>query len=75
MIMALQEEGLKCLESFEEFLRGTEGLSARRVGTEAERQAPEGRAGFIRIDSVHQGDEDGVKGVLYTINAVDRVTQ
>ena len=35
---------------------------------------PEGRAGFIRIDSVHQGDQDGLKGV-YHINAVDCVTQ
>jgi transposase InsO family protein len=35
---------------------------------------PDGRPGFIRIDSVHQGDEDGVKG-LYHINAVDCVTQ
>ncbi len=29
---------------------------------------PEGRPGFIRIDSVHQGDQDGLKG-LYHINA------
>jgi transposase InsO family protein len=36
--------------------------------------APDGRPGFIRIDSVHQGDQDGVKGV-YHINAVDCVTQ
>ena len=36
--------------------------------------APDGRAGFIRIDSVHQGDLDGTKG-LYHINAVDCVTQ
>ena len=36
--------------------------------------APEGRPGFIRIDSVHQGDRDGTKG-LYHINAVDCVTQ
>jgi transposase InsO family protein len=36
--------------------------------------APAGRAGFIRIDSVHQGDFDGFKG-LYHINAVDCVTQ
>ena len=35
---------------------------------------PEGRPGFIRIDSVHQGDQDGAKG-LYHINAVDCVTQ
>lgn len=36
--------------------------------------APDGRADFIRIDSVHQGDLDGTKG-LYHINAVDCVTQ
>lgn len=35
---------------------------------------PQDRPGFIRIDSVHQGDEDGMKG-LYHINAVDCVTQ
>lgn len=36
--------------------------------------SPEGRPGFIRIDSVHQGDLDGTKG-LYHINAVDCITQ
>ena len=36
--------------------------------------APGGRPGFIRIDSVHQGDLDGAKG-LYHVNAVDCVTQ
>lgn len=35
---------------------------------------PAGRPGFLRIDTVHQGDLDGVKGV-YHINAVDEVTQ
>lgn len=35
---------------------------------------PQGRPGFIRIDSVHQGDLDGLKGV-YLINAVDTLTQ
>ena len=35
---------------------------------------PDQRPGFIRIDSVHQGDLDGTKG-LYHINAVDCVTQ
>jgi transposase InsO family protein len=35
---------------------------------------PAGRPGFIRIDSVHQGDLDGTKGV-YHVNAVDIVTQ
>lgn len=35
---------------------------------------PEGRPGFLRVDSVHSGDWDGVKG-LYVVNAVDEVTQ
>ena len=35
---------------------------------------PNNAPGYIRIDSVHQGDRDGVKGV-YHINAVDCVTQ
>ena len=35
---------------------------------------PDGRPGYLRIDTVHQGDRDGVKGV-YHINAVDQVTQ
>ena len=40
------------------------------------RKAPasEGRPDYIRIDGVHHGDLDGVKGVYY-INAVDCVTQ
>ena len=32
--------------------------------------APQGLPGYIRIDTVHQGDQDGLKGV-YHINAVD----
>lgn len=36
--------------------------------------APNNQPGYLRVDSVHQGDEDGVKGV-YHINAVDCVTQ
>jgi hypothetical protein len=36
--------------------------------------APGGVPGYIRIDTVHQGDFDGDKGV-YHINAVDIVTQ
>lgn len=35
---------------------------------------PEGQPGFIRVDSVHQGDFDGDKGV-YHINLVDEVVQ
>ena len=35
---------------------------------------PNGRAGFVRIDTVHQGDLDGIKGV-YHITCVDAVCQ
>ncbi len=35
---------------------------------------PNGQPGFVRVDTVHQGDLEGVKG-LYHINAVDEVTQ
>ena len=35
---------------------------------------PEGRAGFVRIDTVHQGDLDSIKGV-YHITCVDAVCQ
>jgi len=67
-------------------LRNSAGYRARRVVLTKTRPtkaitigvrkapAPEGRAGFIRIDSVHQGDLEGTKG-LYHINAVDCVTQ
>ena len=44
-----------------------------------DRRAPQARSsgpapGFVRVDTVHQGDLDGVKGV-YHINVVDEVTQ
>ena len=35
---------------------------------------PDGQPGFLRVDSVHQGDRDKEKGV-YHINMVDEVTQ
>lgn len=35
---------------------------------------PYGKPGYLRVDSVHQGDRDKVKGV-YHINIVDEVTQ
>jgi transposase InsO family protein len=47
--------------------------SAITIG-ERRKPDPEGRPGFLRIDSVHQGDWEGIKGV-YHINAVDAVTQ
>jgi len=38
------------------------------------RPQPNGSPGYLRIDTVHQGDQDGRKG-LYHIHAVDQVTQ
>lgn len=41
---------------------------------ERRKPQPRGEPGFLRIDTVHQGDHQGRKG-LYHINAVDEVTQ
>jgi len=41
---------------------------------ERRRPNPQGRPGFLRVDTVHQGDWEGAKGV-YHLNAVDAVTQ
>ena len=41
---------------------------------ERRKPTPEGQPGYLRIDSVHQGDLDGHKGV-YHINAIDAITQ
>jgi transposase InsO family protein len=66
-------------------IRGSRAYRERRIQYQATRPTPvsigerrkpepQGRPGYIRIDTVHQGDQDGVKGV-YHINAVDEVTQ
>jgi transposase InsO family protein len=66
-------------------LRGTRAYRERHIQYQVTRPTPvsigerrkprpQGRPGYIRIDTVHQGDQDGVKGV-YHINAVDEVTQ
>lgn len=66
-------------------LRATAAYRKRRVVFQktkptsvsiGERRKPEtkGRPGFIRVDTVHQGDRDGNKGV-YHITAVDEETQ
>ncbi len=41
---------------------------------ERARPNPEGKPGHIRVDTIHQGDSNGEKGV-YHINTVDEVTQ
>jgi hypothetical protein len=66
-------------------LRGSRAYRERRIQYQATRPTqvsigerrkpkPRGRPGYLRIDTVHQGDQDGVKGVFH-INAVDEVTQ
>jgi len=45
----------------------------RNLG-ERRKPEPNGKPGYIRVDSVHQGDKAGEKGVYY-INSVDEVTQ
>jgi len=44
-----------------------------RIGERA-KPDPKGQPGYIRVDTVHQGDINGQKGV-YHINAVDEVAQ
>lgn len=65
-----QSLGYQNLRRHYEKTKGNKGaaIGIRRKPT------PNGQPGYIRIDTVHQGDLDGVKGV-YHINAVDEVTQ
>jgi transposase InsO family protein len=44
-----------------------------RIG-ERRKPRPNGKPGYIRVDTVHQGDLDGKKGVYY-VNTVDEITQ
>lgn len=45
----------------------------RTIGERSKPQ-PFGKPGYIRVDTVHQGDKDGEKGV-YHINTIDEATQ
>jgi transposase InsO family protein len=54
------------------FIAHTKAVN-RNIG-ERRKPRPEGKPGFLRVDSVHQGDLDMEKGVYY-INMVDEVTQ
>jgi len=42
---------------------------------ERRKPMPEGQPGFLRLDTVHQGDPQGDDRGVYHINAVDEVTQ
>ena len=45
-----------------------------RISASGRKPRPDGKPGYLRVDSVHQGDLDKEKGV-YHINLVDEVTQ
>ena len=64
-----QSKTYECSRGQKDSTRSTQ----RAIGVRR-RPDPQGKPGFIRVDTVHQGDRDGVKG-LYHINAVDEVTQ
>lgn len=51
----------------------TKPTASRNIG-ERRKPAPNGEPGFIRIDTVHQGDNGKEKGV-YHIDTIDEVTQ
>lgn len=55
--------------------RGFDKTRPRQVSIAERRQPrPNGRPGYLRVDSVHQGDQDRTKG-LYHINLVDEEVQ
>jgi len=66
---------LRASSDYQKQRRTFEKTRSRKVSI-GERRKPctQGKPGYIRVDTVHQGDQDGVKGV-YHINAVDEVTQ
>ena len=52
----------------------TETPTVQRNIGERRKPQPEGKPGYLRVDSVHQGDKDGEKGVYY-INLIDEALQ
>ena len=66
---------LRASDSYRNKYRNFTKTQARKIAIgERRKPSPNGQPGFIRIDSVHQGDRGKEKGV-YHINAVDEVTQ
>jgi hypothetical protein len=66
---------LRCSESYRGHRVWVHHTQARQVSIgERRKPDPQGRPGYVRVDTVHQGNQDGQAG-LYHINAVDAVTQ
>jgi hypothetical protein len=66
---------LRASKGYQKQRRTFDKTKSRQVAI-GERRPPnaEEKPGYIRVDTVHQGDQDGDKGV-YHINAVDEITQ
>ncbi len=64
----------KTKKYFYETVTFTKTQSVKRNLGERRKPQPNGKPGYIRVDSVHQGDRGKEKGVYY-INSVDEVTQ
>ena len=58
----------RCRVNYEKTKPKTCSIGERR------KPKPKGKPGYLRVDTVHQGDLDKTKGVYY-INAVDEITQ
>jgi hypothetical protein len=66
---------LRRAASYRKIRVSVQHTQARQVSIgERRKPEPKGRAGYLRVDTVHQGQHDGQPGV-YHINAVDTVTQ
>ena len=66
---------LRSSSSYQNKRRHFSKTQARKIAIgKRKKPTPNGEPGYIRIDTVHQGDKDNKKGV-YHINAVDEVTQ
>ena len=66
---------LRNSRSYRKIRVSVQHTQARQVSIGERRQPdPKGQAGYLRVDTVHQGQHDGQAGV-YHINAVDTVTQ
>lgn len=55
------------------FYQETKKTKGRVIGERCKPE-PEGKPGYLRVDTLHQGDRDGQKGV-YHVNTVDEIVQ
>jgi hypothetical protein len=66
---------LRCSRTYRNHRVRVQHTRARQVSiAERRKPNPRGQPGYLRVDTVHQGNHDGQAGV-YHINAVDTVTQ